>query len=130
MPNSDRRDEIAGLAAPRASTLHPTSSATQPRAPSARVIDSHCHFVSPSLLKALTAREGRTTEGLASFFPLSPWKDYSPAKDIEAIDRDGVATKQMQGLSACRVHGEEPGAFRMDNSHRLFPRFKPEARKA
>ena len=51
--------------------------------------------------KTLTAKEGHKTEGFTSFFPLGLWKDYSPAKDIEAMDRDGVAIS----LISCTAPG-------------------------
>ncbi len=66
-----------------------------------RVIDCHHHFVSPAFLKALTAKEGHKVDGFTSFFPLGLWKDYSPAKDIESMDRDGVATS----LISCTAPG-------------------------
>jgi 6-methylsalicylate decarboxylase len=74
------------MAAVGASTLLPAQD-TQRRA-----IDCHHHFVSPAFLKALQAKEGKKTPGFTSFFPLGLWRNYSPAKDIEAMDRDGVAT--------------------------------------
>jgi 6-methylsalicylate decarboxylase len=97
-----RRNVLAGLAALGASALLPESKSTaQTPPPSARVIDCHHHFVSPAFLKALTAKDGKKTEGFTSFFPLGLWKDYSPAKDIEAMDRDGVAT----ALISCTAPG-------------------------
>jgi 6-methylsalicylate decarboxylase len=92
-----RRDFLTGLAALGAGALLPARS----RAQTTRVIDCHHHFVSPAFLKALTAKEGHKTEGFTSFFPLGLWKDYSPAKDIEIMDRDGVAA----ALISCTAPG-------------------------
>ncbi|MGD0131483.1 MAG: amidohydrolase family protein [Bryobacteraceae bacterium] len=92
-----RRDFLAGLAALGAGALLPARSSAQ----TTRVIDCHHHFVSPAFLKALTAKEGHKTEGFTSFFPLGLWKDYSPAKDIEIMDRDGVTTS----LISCTAPG-------------------------
>jgi predicted TIM-barrel fold metal-dependent hydrolase len=92
-----RRDFLTGLAALGAGALLPSRSSAQ----TTRVIDCHHHFVSPAFLKALTAKEGHKTEGFTSFFPLGLWKDYSPAKDIEVMDRDGVAT----ALISCTAPG-------------------------
>jgi len=92
-----RRDFLTGLAALGAGALLPAGSSAQ----TTRVIDCHHHFVSPAFLKALTAKEGHKTEGFTSFFPLGLWKDYSPAKDIEVMDRDGVATS----LISCTAPG-------------------------
>src|SRR5580700_9740214 len=92
-----RRDFLTGLAALGAGALLPAGSSAQ----SARVIDCHHHFVSQAFLKALTTKQGHKTEGFTSFFPLGLWKDYSPAKDIESMDRDGVAT----ALISCTAPG-------------------------
>ena len=92
-----RRDFLTGLAALGASALLPARSSAQ----TTRVIDCHHHFVSPAFLKALTAKQGHKTEGFTSFFPLGLWKDYSPAKDIEIMDRDGVAAS----LISCTAPG-------------------------
>ena len=43
----------------------------------------------------------RDLDGFTSFFPLGLWKNYSPAKDIETMDRDGVATS----LISCTAPG-------------------------
>lgn len=96
-----RRDVLKGMAALGASAwLAPELSRAQP-AESARLIDCHHHFVSPAFLKALTAKQGHKTAGFTSFFPLGLWKAYSPAKDIEIMDRDGVALS----LLSCTAPG-------------------------
>jgi hypothetical protein len=96
-----RRDIVAGLAALGASALLPAIESRAQTPAGTRVIDCHHHFVSPAFLKALTAKEGHKVEGFTSFFPLGLWKDYSPAKDIETMDRDGVATS----LISCTAPG-------------------------
>ena len=97
-----RRDILKGLAALGASSLLPANrSAAQTAAAGPRVIDCHHHFVSPAFLKALTAKEGHKVDGFTSFFPLGLWKNYSPAKDIETMDRDGVSTS----LISCTAPG-------------------------
>jgi predicted TIM-barrel fold metal-dependent hydrolase len=88
--NPSRRDFLAGLAAVGASALRAQAPAANPRA-----IDCHHHFVSPSFLKALMAKEGHPTPGFTSFFPLQLWRNYSPAKDLETMDKDGVATSMI-----------------------------------
>ena len=96
-----RRDLLKGLAAFGASAL-----LAQTPAPAARVIDCHHHFVSPAFLKALSAKEGHKVEGFTNFFPLGLWKNYSPAKDIEGMDRDGVATSLISctGGAVLQLH--------------------------
>ncbi len=104
MPHSSpcRREILKGLAALGAGAWLPAKkSAAQTPAAAPRVIDCHHHFVSPAFLKTLTAKTGHKVDGFTSFFPLALWKDYSPAKDIEAMDRDGVA----RALISCTAPG-------------------------
>jgi predicted TIM-barrel fold metal-dependent hydrolase len=97
-----RREILKGLSALGAGALLlEKSAAPQSSPPTPRVIDCHHHFVSPAFLKTLTAKQGHKVEGFTSFFPLGLWKDYSPAKDIEMMDRDGVATS----LISCTAPG-------------------------
>src|ERR1700733_10325239 len=91
-----RRDILNGIASGfagfGASTLLPTASLPAQNSPGGpRIIDIHRHFISPAFLKVLNAKQGRKVEGFTSFFPLAPWKDYSPARDIETKDRQGLA---------------------------------------
>jgi 6-methylsalicylate decarboxylase len=60
-----------------------------------RVIDIHHHFISPAFLKVLSAKEGHKVPGFTNYFPLGLWRNYSPAKDLETMDRDGVATAMI-----------------------------------
>jgi len=96
----DRREFLAGLAALGTGAL-------RGQTPGPRLIDCHHHFVSPAFLKALTAKEGKKVPGYTSFFPLQLWKDYSPAKDIEAMDRDGVE-KSMLSITSPGVSFGDP----------------------
>ncbi len=64
-----------------------------------RLIDIHRHFMSPAFLKVLNAKTGHKTEGFTGFFPLAPWKDYSPARDIETMDKQGIATSLVSTTS-------------------------------
>lgn len=53
-------------------------------------IDIHQHFVSPSFLAALTARSATTAvPGLVN------WKDWTPARALEALDQNGIATAML-----------------------------------
>jgi predicted TIM-barrel fold metal-dependent hydrolase len=59
-------------------------------APAARRVDVHQHFVSPAFLAALTARNAKTpVPGLAA------WKDFSPTRVVEALDRVGIETAML-----------------------------------
>jgi predicted TIM-barrel fold metal-dependent hydrolase len=103
-----RRDILNGIASGfagfGASTLLPTASLPAQNSPdNPRIIDIHRHFISPAFLKVLNAKQGRKVEGFTSFFPLGPWKDYSPARDIETMDK--------QGLAASLVSTTSPGTW-------------------
>jgi len=54
-------------------------------------IDLHHHFGSPGWLATLAARDGKPNPGFTSWFGLNSWKDYSPSRSIEDMDRGGVA---------------------------------------
>jgi predicted TIM-barrel fold metal-dependent hydrolase len=101
---STRRQFLATLAAASGSSLLPYPAfgtrgsglgardfALRAQAPAkARRIDIHQHFVSPSFLATLTARNAKTpVPGLAA------WKDYSPARVVEALDRVGIETAML-----------------------------------
>jgi predicted TIM-barrel fold metal-dependent hydrolase len=86
-----RRRFLATLAAAGGAALvpHPASPAQAPAARGRR-IDIHQHFVSPSFLATLTARNAKApVPGLAA------WKDYSPARAVEALDRVGIETAML-----------------------------------
>jgi predicted TIM-barrel fold metal-dependent hydrolase len=58
--------------------------------PAPHRIDIHQHFVSPSFLKVLTARNATTpVPGLAS------WKGFSPQRMLEVLDQNGVVLAMM-----------------------------------
>jgi predicted TIM-barrel fold metal-dependent hydrolase len=60
------------------------------QAPAARRIDVHQHYVSPDYL-ALLAKKNAVSPvpGFAI------WKDYSPAKNLDAMDKAGIATAML-----------------------------------
>jgi predicted TIM-barrel fold metal-dependent hydrolase len=75
-----------------------------------RIIDCHHHFVSPAFLKALTAKQGHKTPGFTSYFPLGLWQNYSPARDIELMDKQGVATAMLSVTSPGVYFGDRDEA--------------------
>ena len=84
-----RRDFIATLSAASAgASLASLSAAQAPSAP--RRIDIHQHFVSPSFLTTLTAKNS-----VAPVPGFAAWKGYSPARAVEALDRVGIATAML-----------------------------------
>ena len=86
-----RRQVLATLAAASAASLLPRFAfPAQAPGAAARRIDVHQHFVSPGLLTTLTARNAKTpVPGLAA------WKDFSPARVVEALDRVGIETAML-----------------------------------
>ena len=83
-----RRTFLAALAAAGTGSMlavsRPAAQATWRR------IDIHQHFVSPSFLATLNAKNASTpVPGLAA------WKDFSPARAVETLDRVGVQTAML-----------------------------------
>src|SRR3970282_1331246 len=81
-----RRRFLAGMAALGAAALAPRGRsfaqvASAPR-PAPHRIDVHSHFSSPGFIAAITARN-------TGQLPLMNW---TPARTLEDMDRDGVAT--------------------------------------
>jgi predicted TIM-barrel fold metal-dependent hydrolase len=78
----------AGVAIPRfgfGAQTSPTAPVVAPAAP--HRIDVHQHFLSPAFYATLNAKNATTpVPGLAA------WKDYSPARSLEGLDRIGAAT--------------------------------------
>ncbi|HEY3825253.1 MAG TPA: amidohydrolase family protein [Bryobacteraceae bacterium] len=95
-----RRDLLTGIAAFGAGALLSRGvSLAQTPAANPRLIDIHRHFVSPAYLKVLNAKTGHKVDGFTGFFPLGPWMNYSPARDIETMDKQGIATSIVSTTS-------------------------------
>ena len=78
-----RRRFLGTLAATGAAALlRDRRFAAQTRPPAGHRIDVHCHFSSPGFIEAIKARN-------TGQMPLMAW---TPAKTIEDMDRDGIAT--------------------------------------
>jgi predicted TIM-barrel fold metal-dependent hydrolase len=71
----------------------------QPPNAGARPVDLHHHFVSPAYVKALAAKEGHHMAGYTTWFALDRLKVYTPARDIEDMDKDGVAASILSCTS-------------------------------
>jgi predicted TIM-barrel fold metal-dependent hydrolase len=95
-----RREFLGGLAALGASALIPGVSSLAQAPPAAKPfrIDVHYHFSSPKFIEAITLR--KTGQ--------KPLMDWTPAKALEDMDRDGVATSIMST--------SEPGVWFGDNA--------------
>src|SRR5579863_2741460 len=95
-----RRDLLAGIATLGAGALlSPRESRAQAPPAGPRIIDIHRHFVSPAYLKVLNAKTGRKVEGFTNFFPLGQWREWSPARDIETMDKQGIASSLVSTTS-------------------------------
>ena len=91
MERATRRQFIGTLTASGAAALL-SGGARAAQAPpaAARRIDIHQHFVSPSFLAFLGAKNAISpVPGFAA------WKDYSPARAVETLDRVGTATAML-----------------------------------
>ena len=91
-----RRELLTGLAALGAGALFPsfTSSAQAPAA-NPRIINCHCHFNSPAYRKAMQEKVGKHVEGFTTHYVLNTWDNYSPAKAVEDMDKNGVAASMI-----------------------------------
>ncbi len=105
---ASRRAFLSALAGAGASVLSRGRLAAQ--AAGARIIDCHHHFVSPAYLKTLMSKQGHQVPGLTHFFPLGVWNNYSPARDIELMDKQGVATAMLSVTSPGVYFGDKEEA--------------------
>jgi 6-methylsalicylate decarboxylase len=87
-----RRGFLTGIAAAGAGAFLPSGEA---QTPNPRLIDCHHHFVSPAYIKALAGKEGHHLASFTPYFNLGVLKSYAPAKDVEGMDKDGVATSML-----------------------------------
>ena len=88
--NLSRRDFLAGVAGAGAALPFAQNLAAQSANP--RVIDCHHHFTAPGYLRALMAKEGTYRQGFTPYFNSKVLSSYSPSKDLELMDQEGVAT--------------------------------------
>jgi 6-methylsalicylate decarboxylase len=93
-----RRAFLTSIAAGSAALFTRTSPA-QPTPDNPRIIDIHRHFVSPAYLKVLNAKTGHKVDGFTNFFPLGAWNNFSPAHEIELMDKQGIATSMLSTTS-------------------------------
>jgi predicted TIM-barrel fold metal-dependent hydrolase len=100
-PSLSRRELLTGMAALGTGALAVKSSAQQ--VPNARAIDCHNHFGSPAYVKALMAKDGKHVAGYTTWFALQNWKNWSPAKAVEDMDKQGTQT--------CMLSCTTPGAW-------------------
>ena len=83
-----RRELLGGLGILAAGSLWPGRIGAQ--GAEANRIDVHQHYVSPDYLALLTRKNAQAP--VAGF---NVWKDYSPAKNLDAMDKAGIATAMV-----------------------------------
>jgi predicted TIM-barrel fold metal-dependent hydrolase len=104
MPHHTRRLFLGHLAAAGAALVARRAAAQAPA--SLYRLDVHQHFVSPAYLAFLNGRNATIpVPGLAS------WKEFTPARAVESLDRVGIATA-MLSLTAPGVWFGDPGEAR------------------
>ena len=95
LAHSSRRQFLGGLGATAAGAWLGSRELRAQGTREPRAIDCHHHFTSPAWIKVLTARDGKKLSGYTTWFALPKLKPYTPAKDLEDMDREGVATSMM-----------------------------------
>jgi predicted TIM-barrel fold metal-dependent hydrolase len=84
-----RRRAIAAMASLGAASLWPVR-ALRSQAAGPRRIDVHQHFVSPSFYATLAEQNSK-----AAVPGFAAWRDYSPARAVEELDRVGIETAML-----------------------------------
>lgn len=106
--DSGRRRFLGTLAAVGAASLFPAGS---PRSQTngARRIDVHQHFISPSFHSFLNAKNSPSSPvpGIAA------WRDYSPARAVEELDRVGIETAMLSVTAPGVWFGDSAEARRL-----------------
>ena len=122
-----RREVLQGLGVLGAGALLP-GGLLRAQGSEARRIDVHQHYVSPDYLALLTRKNA--VSPVAGF---NVWKDYSPARNLDAMDKAGIATamlsptapgvyfgdaeesrrvaREMNEYAAAKMVGAYPGRF-------------------
>ena len=97
-----RREILQGIAVLGAGTLLPAQGNGAGR------IDVHQHYVSPDYYALLTRKNaGSPVAGFAI------WKDYSPAKNLDAMDKAGIATAMLSPTAPGVYFGDVQEARRV-----------------
>ena len=87
-----RRAYLGHMASFAAGALLANHGFAQPLASSPRRIDCHDHFASPGFLSVLADIDAHPVKNYPSWTALGSWKQYSPARTIEAMDKGGAET--------------------------------------
>jgi predicted TIM-barrel fold metal-dependent hydrolase len=98
-----RRDFLQGLAA-----LGAAGALARGQSSDAGRIDVHQHYVSPDYLALLTRKNA--VSPVAGF---GVWRDYSPAKNLDAMDKAGIATAMLSPTAPGVYFGDAEEARRV-----------------
>ncbi len=90
-----RRDLFAGLSAAGLGAFLAPRRLRAQGAGAPQAIDCHHHFVSPAWIRAMAAKENKKLAGYTTWFALPQLRPYTVAKDIEDMDRAGVASSML-----------------------------------
>jgi len=88
-----RRDFTTRLATAGAGAMIAVSrSPAQSSAASPQIIDVHHHFMAPEVEKVIATKMNQNSTYYTNFITLNQWRNWSPASDVEIMDKQGVQT--------------------------------------
>jgi 6-methylsalicylate decarboxylase len=103
-----RRGFLESMAAAGAVGLLPTGALRGQSSRAPQRIDVHQHFVSPSFYATLNEKNAT-----APVPGLGAWKDFSPARAVEELDRVGIATAMLSATAPGVWFGDASEARRL-----------------
>jgi 6-methylsalicylate decarboxylase len=87
-----RRDFLIGIAAAGTGAMIAGRLLAQAPAASPRIIDCHHHFMAPDVEKVIVTKMNQNSTYYTNFITLNQWRNWSPAGDVEIMDKQGVQT--------------------------------------
>jgi 6-methylsalicylate decarboxylase len=87
-----RRDFLIGIAAVGTGAMVAGRLSAQALAASPRIIDCHHHFMAPEVEKVIATKMNQNSTYYTNFITLNQWRNWSPAGDVEIMDKQGVQT--------------------------------------
>ena len=87
-----RRAFLMGIAAVGTGAVIGGRLSAQAPAGSPRIIDCHHHFMAPEVEKVIATKMNQNSTYYTNFITLNQWRNWSPAGDVEIMDKQGVQT--------------------------------------
>ena len=87
-----RRAFLMGIAAVGTGAVIGGRLSAQAPAASPRIIDCHHHFMAPEVGKVIATKINQNSTYYTNFITLNQWRNWSPAGDVEIMDKQGVQT--------------------------------------